>query len=182
MGNRTRVLAALGCRVVAVEPHPYLAKYLRGKFAGSRNVSVEENAVSTAAGVVTLYYQPHNLTISSLKLDWLATLTGRTSASTSFREGVTVAAVTLGELIAKHGAPKYLKLDIDGVDPKSLRDSVDQLKSSLGDVVVVLAAVADGKVSLVAGVAGAALKRVKAGELVAQVAAAASTSASASTT
>lgn len=153
LGNRTRVLAALGCRVVAVEPHPYLAKYLRGKFARSRNVSVEENAVSTAAGVVTLYYQPHNLTISSLKLDWPATLTGRASASTSFREGVTVAAVTLSELIAKHGAPKYLKLDIEGVDVDVLRtltqpldvvsfEHVPRLAAQTAEAVAILAKLA----------------------------------------
>jgi FkbM family methyltransferase len=127
LGNRTRVLASLGCRVVAVEPHPYLAKYLRDKFAGNRNVSIEENAVAAAAGVVTLYYRPHNLTISSLNLDWPATLTGQTSASTSFREGVTVAAVTLGDLIAKHGAPNYLKLDIEGADVEVLKTLTEPL-------------------------------------------------------
>jgi FkbM family methyltransferase len=127
LGNRTRVLAALGCRVVAVEPHPYLAKYMRDKFARNRNVTVEENAVAAAAGVVTLYYHPHNLTISSLDLAWPATLTGRTAARASFREGVSVAAVTLGHLITKHGAPKYLKLDIEGADVEVLKTLTEPL-------------------------------------------------------
>jgi FkbM family methyltransferase len=121
LGNRSRVLASLGCRVVAIEPHPYLAKYLHDKFARVPNVSIEENAVAAAAGVTTLYYQPRNLTISSLKLDWPETLTGRSSRSTSFSEGVTVAAVTLTDLIAKHGIPKYLKLDIEGADVEVLK-------------------------------------------------------------
>jgi alanyl-tRNA synthetase len=60
---------------------------------------------------------------------------------------------------------------LEGLDPKSLRDSVDQLKSKLGDAVILLAAANAGKVSLVGGVSGAALGRVKAGELVAHVSA-----------
>ena len=45
------------------------------------------------------------------------------------------------------------------------------LREQLGDAVVVLAGARDGKVALVAGVAGAAASRVKAGELLAHVAA-----------
>jgi FkbM family methyltransferase len=120
VGNRTRVLSGLGCRVVAVEPHPYLAKYLRAKLATNPNVVVEEAAVASLAGVATLYYQPHNLTISSLKLDWPEKLTGHVTRSSGFSEGVTVAAVTLADLIAKHGVPKYLKLDIEGADVEVL--------------------------------------------------------------
>jgi alanyl-tRNA synthetase len=65
---------------------------------------------------------------------------------------------------------KVVAARLEGLDAKALRDSVDQLKSRLGDAVILLASVAEGKASLVAGVQGAALKRVKAGELVAHVA------------
>ena len=60
---------------------------------------------------------------------------------------------------------------VEGLDAKSLRDAVDQLKSRLGDAVIVLASAQDGKASLVAGVQGAALGKVKAGELLSHVAA-----------
>jgi FkbM family methyltransferase len=127
LGNRTRVLASLGCPVVAVEPHPYLAKYLREKLAANPKVAVVEAAVASSAGVATLYYQPRNLTISSLKLDWPEKLAGRRSPSSSFSEGVTVAAVTLADLIAKHGVPKYLKLDIEGADVEVLATLTEPL-------------------------------------------------------
>ena len=60
---------------------------------------------------------------------------------------------------------------IEGLDAKSLRDAVDQLKGRLGDAVIVLASAQDGKASLVAGVQGSALGKVKAGELLSHVAA-----------
>lgn len=60
---------------------------------------------------------------------------------------------------------------LEGLDAKSLRDSVDQLKQQLGDCVVLLAGAADGRVSLIAGVHGKALGRIKAGDVVAHVAA-----------
>ena len=47
---------------------------------------------------------------------------------------------------------------------------MDRLKQQLGDAVVVLAGTEGGKAALVAGVSGAALGRVKAGELLGQVA------------
>ena len=53
-----------------------------------------------------------------------------------------------------------------------MRDSLDQLKQQLGDCVVLLAGAADGRVSLVAGVNGKALGRIKAGDVVSHVAAA----------
>jgi alanyl-tRNA synthetase len=60
---------------------------------------------------------------------------------------------------------------LEGMDAKGLRDAVDALKQKLGDVVVILAAAGDGKASLIAGSHGAALGRVKAGDLLAYVAA-----------
>ncbi len=66
---------------------------------------------------------------------------------------------------------KLLAARIDGADAKSLRGVVDGLKAKLGSSVVVLAAVEDGKVALVASVSADLIGRVKAGELVGHVAA-----------
>ncbi|WP_372880885.1 alanine--tRNA ligase [Psychromonas sp.] len=67
---------------------------------------------------------------------------------------------------------KVIIANIEGVDPKSLRDSVDEMKNKLQSGIVVLAtAVADDKVSLIAGVTKDLTKKVKAGDLVNLVAA-----------
>ncbi|MDZ7662507.1 MAG: alanine--tRNA ligase [Thiohalophilus sp.] len=65
---------------------------------------------------------------------------------------------------------KVLAARLDGADPKSLRDTVDQLKNKLGSAAVVLATVSGGKVSLVAGVSQDSTGKLKAGELVNMVA------------
>ncbi len=68
------------------------------------------------------------------------------------------------------GGIKVLAAALDGVDPKSLRDTMDQLKNKLGSAVIVLATVKDEKVSLVAGVTADQTSRMKAGDLIREVA------------
>ncbi|MFC4820692.1 alanine--tRNA ligase [Dokdonella ginsengisoli] len=69
------------------------------------------------------------------------------------------------------GGIRVVAARVDGLDAKALREGVDGLKQKLADCVVLLAAGADGKVALVGGVHGAALGRIKAGDVVAHVAA-----------
>ncbi|MCG8057231.1 MAG: alanine--tRNA ligase [Candidatus Thiodiazotropha endolucinida] len=68
-------------------------------------------------------------------------------------------AVAVGEI-------KVLAANLDGADPKSLRETMDQLKNKLGSAVILLTAVAGGKVSLVAGVTKDLTGSMKAGDLV----------------
>ncbi len=64
------------------------------------------------------------------------------------------------------GGVKVLAARLDGADPKSLRETLDQLKNKMGTAAIVLATVSEGKVTLVAGVTKDATGRLKAGELV----------------
>jgi len=60
---------------------------------------------------------------------------------------------------------KVLAKIIEGVDPKSLRDTIDQLRNKLGTSVVILAAVNDGKIALAVGVSSDVTSRIKAGNI-----------------
>jgi alanyl-tRNA synthetase len=68
------------------------------------------------------------------------------------------------------GGIKVVAARVEGLDAKALRDSVDQLKSRLGDAVILLASASAGDERRLAGVQGRALEKVKAGELVGFVA------------
>jgi alanyl-tRNA synthetase len=65
---------------------------------------------------------------------------------------------------------KLLAANLEGADPKSLRDTVDHLKNKLGSAVIVLATVSGEKVSLIAGVTKDQTGKVKAGDLIKMVA------------
>jgi len=68
------------------------------------------------------------------------------------------------------GGVKLISARVDGLDGKALREALDMLKEKFQDAVILLASGEEGKASLVAGVKGAALGRVKAGELLSHVA------------
>jgi len=74
-----------------------------------------------------------------------------------------------GGAIEVKGA-KVLATMLDGADAKGLRETLDKLKDKLGSAAIVLSAVVDGKVSLIAGVTADLTAKVKAGELVNHVA------------
>ena len=65
---------------------------------------------------------------------------------------------------------KVLAEVVNGADNKSLRDTLDRLKDKLGKAAIVLAAVNDGKVTLVAGVTKNLVNQIHAGELVKSIA------------
>jgi len=65
---------------------------------------------------------------------------------------------------------KVLAARVEGADAKTLRETLDKLKDKLKSAAIVLAAVQDGKVVLVAGVTKDLTAKVPAGELVNQVA------------
>ncbi len=83
----------------------------------------------------------------------------------------TSAGADLSEKANEVNGVNVLVAELDGFNPKSLRDTVDQLKNKLGKSVVVLASGNEGKVNLVAGVSKDLTGKVKAGELVNMVAA-----------
>lgn len=75
------------------------------------------------------------------------------------------------EAIALDAGFRLLAKEVKGVEPKALRDMVDQLKGKLKSAVILLAVEGqDGKVSLVAGVTPDLTNRIKAGDLVGHVA------------
>jgi len=80
------------------------------------------------------------------------------------------ATADLGASAVEIGGVKVLAARLEGFDAKALREAMDRLKQQLGDAVILLAGAQDGKASLVAGVNGSAMGRVKAGELLSHVA------------
>jgi FkbM family methyltransferase len=114
-GNRTRALASLGCRVVAVEPQPDFARLLRTLFAYTPAVTVIEAAVGRAAGRATLNVSDRTPTVTTLSSAWREARSGEADfTGVNWNRSVDVPITTLDELVAQHGTPSFVKIDVEG--------------------------------------------------------------------
>lgn len=116
VGDRTRAFAALGARVVALEPHPDLAARLRREFKGLDTVDVVEAAVGEAPGRATLHISRATPTVSSLNAAWTVRVAARNDgfSHVHWDRPVEVRVETLDTLIARHGVPSFCKIDVEG--------------------------------------------------------------------
>jgi FkbM family methyltransferase len=122
LGNRTRAFAALGCRVIAVEPQPHVARMLRRLVGRLPDVRVIECAVAQAPGRATLAISERTPTVSTLAGGWRQERAREPDfASVSWDHSFDVAATTLDALIAEHGRPAFIKIDIEGAELEALQ-------------------------------------------------------------
>ena len=120
-GNRARALAALGCRVVAVEPQPDFARLLRALFARSSDVEVVEAAVAADAGRATLSISERTPTLTTLAAEWRdERLRDPRFAGVRWNRTVEVETTTLDALVARFGLPSFVKIDVEGSEPQVL--------------------------------------------------------------
>lgn len=116
-GNRVRAFRALGARVVAVEPQPDFVALLSRWFARDAGVTVLPVALGREAGQAQLLASEATPTVSTLSADWAR----RTGATASFQgvrwsPGPVVPVTTLDALIAQHGRPDFIKIDVEGFE------------------------------------------------------------------
>ena len=120
-GNRTRALAALGCRVVAVEPQPDFARLLRLLFARQTGVEIIEAAVGDRAGRASLVISDRTPTMTTLATRWRqARVRDPVFAGVRWNRGIEVDTTTLDLLIARFGPPAFIKIDVEGAEPSVL--------------------------------------------------------------
>lgn len=114
-GNRVDAFRRLGARVVAIEPQPDFVRQLRRRFGRDAGVVLEPLALGRAAGQARLLESLRHPSVSTLSADFVA----RAGAAESFRgvrwaAGPLVAVDTLQALIARHGRPDFVKIDVEG--------------------------------------------------------------------
>ena len=120
-GNRTRALAALGCRVVSLEPQPDFARLLRLLFGRHPRVSILEAAVGDHAGTATLSISDRTPTMTTLATAWrTAREQDPVFSGVQWNRDIHVDLVTLDTLIARFGRPAFVKIDVEGAEPAVL--------------------------------------------------------------
>lgn len=120
-GNRVRAFRRLGARVVAVEPQPGFVRVLRLLYGRDRDVAIVPIAVGRRPGEATLFVSDRTPTVSTLSSAWRQRVEQDPSfAGVAWREGGRVPVTTLDALIAEHGVPAFVKIDVEGYEAEVL--------------------------------------------------------------
>lgn len=121
IGDRTEAFRRLGARVVAVEPQPALARFLRGRFARDRSVAVVETAVGASPGRIVLHLNEVNPTVSTASVDFVHAADGAPGwECQAWTRRTSVRGTTLGALAARFGRPTFVKIDVEGFEDAAL--------------------------------------------------------------
>lgn len=121
VGNRARALDSLGCRVIAVEPQPDLARIVRAVTKRSGRVVVLEQLLSSAAGTQTLWLSDAHPTVATSATDWRDERAKEEGfANVAWTRAIDVDATTLDHLIERYGMPAFVKIDVEGAEPAVL--------------------------------------------------------------
>ncbi|HEY7460114.1 MAG TPA: FkbM family methyltransferase [Xanthobacteraceae bacterium] len=121
VGDRVASFRRLGARAVAVEPQPALARTLRILFALDRGVTVEPVAVGIAPGELELKLNLPNPTVATASDDFIRAADGAPGwEEQRWTKTVRVPVTTLDLLIARHGEPQFVKIDVEGFEDQVL--------------------------------------------------------------
>jgi FkbM family methyltransferase len=122
VGDRIASFRRLGARVVAVEPQPALVKVLRLLYGRRADVAIEAVAVGRAAGAASMMINADNPTVSTASLEFVNAARGAQGWESQRWTGtLPVAVTTLDALIARHGVPTFIKVDVEGFEEEALQ-------------------------------------------------------------
>ncbi len=121
VGDRTGAFRRLGARVVAVEPQPSMATTLRFLYGRDKMVVIEPVAIGRTAGEVELLINIDNPTVSTASSEFVASAHDAPGwEGQAWTKKIRVPMTSLDVLIARHGRPAFMKIDVEGYEEEAL--------------------------------------------------------------
>jgi FkbM family methyltransferase len=117
VGDRIGAFRACGARVVALEPQPLCAHVIAELYAGDPDVLLERRACGPATGELTLQINSANPTVTTASRAFVEAADGAGGwEGQRWDETLSVPVTTLDQLIAAHGRPDFVKIDVEGFE------------------------------------------------------------------
>jgi FkbM family methyltransferase len=128
-GYKTDIFLRLGAKVVAVEPDGISQQVLKEKFlkyrVKAKPVAIVGKAVSDKNGTKeTMWVDTPGSAKNTLSQKWAETLRGddsRFGHTLDFQDWKEVETISMEQLIAEHGSPFFVKIDVEGHELSVLR-------------------------------------------------------------
>lgn len=117
VGDRVLSFRRLGARVVALEPQPGPARIVRLLTGRDPGVTLLQMAAGPREGRLTLHVNSANPTVSTASAGFLKAAEGADGWKEQvWDRTIEVPVTTLDALIAQHGAPDFVKIDVEGFE------------------------------------------------------------------
>jgi FkbM family methyltransferase len=121
VGDRVAAFRRLGARVVAVEPQPALRTTLKLLHGRDRAVTIEPVALGRSVGTIDLRLNLDNPTVATASPDFIRAAAGAAGwEGQAWTRTLAVPMTTLDVLIARHGVPAFIKIDVEGFEAEVL--------------------------------------------------------------
>jgi FkbM family methyltransferase len=121
VGLYTEIFLKLGARVVAIEPNLDCAEILE-KVRPRNRVVLERVAVGSKESELPLFLCDDSSAHSTMSREWIGVAKDLPRlAEKKWTRTVNVRTTTLDYLMAKHGCPNFLKIDVEGFELEALK-------------------------------------------------------------
>lgn len=130
-GAKTDVFLRLGARVVAVEPDDSCSRRLEERFLEfrihARPVTIITRAVSSMVGIEEMLVDGPGSAVNTMSSKWAESLKKNKAVfahghfGLEFKQTKSVETTTIDDLIAQHGVPFFVKIDVEGHELSALR-------------------------------------------------------------
>ncbi len=115
VGDRTGSFLRLGASVVALEPQPQVFRALRLLYRGCPRVVMLPVSAGAQVGEIALHLNARNPTVATASREFIAAAAGAQGWEGQIWDRmIMVPVTTLDALIAEHGLPDFVKIDVEG--------------------------------------------------------------------